>query len=426
MKLHIALLRGAALLVPGDHRAEWLAEWRSELWYVKQNASVFCIGAFRDAWWVRRNGAKPRARHPFRLESPGQCILFLAALAALSIFLAFRLPLPRAVLLPSPYPDARNLVMINSHGHSGVRVEEFLSLAQHIPYRFRSIVFYRTAQSRHMSIAVASENLFEVLQIPVAAGPGARVVLTRGAWRKYFHADPQIVGRVTEVAGQTATVAAVISESQWELPGRVDAWLLEDASQIGQLPTATSGYMLGRLGIPAPAARYWSLGQFDCASLAREDLRIAYLVITLLSLLMVSATTTLSLGEYPANRAVSLRRWSFQGLKVALLAPIVCCGSLDLTSVIAAGFQPHGFIVGTILAMRWVLVDQRRRCPMCLRLLSNPTRIGGPSHIFLDWYGTELICAHGHGLLYVPEIPTSCYSTQRWQYLDASWSTLFS
>ena len=86
----------------------------------------------------------------------------------------------------------------------------------------------------------------------------------------------------------------------------------------------------------------------------------------------------------------------------------------------------HGFIVSSVVAMRWALADQRRRCPVCLRVLSNPTRIGGPSHVFLEWYGTELICVQGHGLLYVPEIPTSCYSTQRWQYLDPSWSTLFS
>jgi hypothetical protein len=30
-----------------------------------------------------------------------------------------------------------------------------------------------------------------------------------------------------------------------------------------------------------------------------------------------------------------------------------------------------------------------------------------------------------HGLLHVPEIPTT-YSTQRWQDLDPSWGSLFS
>jgi hypothetical protein len=89
-------------------------------------------------------------------------------------------------------------------------------------------------------------------------------------------------------------------------------------------------------------------------------------------------------------------------------------------------FQPHGLLVSLILALRWALIDQRQRCPVCLRLLSHPTRIGGPAQTFLEWYGTELICAQGHGLLYVPEIPSSCCNTQRWQYLDPSWSSLFS
>ena len=48
------------------------------------------------------------------------------------------------------------------------------------------------------------------------------------------------------------------------------------------------------------------------------------------------------------------------------------------------------------------------------------------SRNFLAWNGTELICAGGHGLLHIPELPTSWFSTQRWLYLDASWGSLFS
>ena len=422
MTLPVAILRAAAWLVPGSLRGEWLAEWQSELWYVESNAVSFCVGAFRDARWVRRNGPKPRAR----LTSPVYCILFLSALAALTLLLAVRLPLPRAVLLPSPHPDARNLVMISAGRRQQIRIEQFLALEQRIPYRFRSMAFYRLVPGGRLSVAVASNNLFDLLQIPIAAGSGNRLVLTRAAWGKYFHSDPHMVGGVLEIAGQKATFAGVIPEDLWDLPGHADAWLLQDPSRIAQLPTGTRGYVLARLGTPAPAAAHWQFEQFECSSLARENLLAAYLMITLFSLLLVSASTTLSLGEYPANRAMRWRRWMFFGVKIALLLPIVLCGSLDLASPFAEGLQPHGLIIGTVVAMRWALSDQRRRCPVCLRVLSNPTRIGGPSHVFLEWYGTELICGQGHGLLYVPEIPTSCYSTQRWQNLDASWSTLFS
>jgi hypothetical protein len=252
--LHLALLRSAALLVPVAQRAEWLAEWRAELWYVNHGATVFCLGAFRDGFWFRRNSPTPIVRRRFGLESPLRCVSLLAILAAVSVFFAFRLPLVRDV---------------------------------------------------------------------------------------------------------------------------------------------------------------WAQGRFVPA----------YLFMIVLSVLVLSATTSLALGEYPGKR--HFRRWIFLATKIALILPIVYCGSLDLASTVARSFQAHGFLVGLIVGFRWALVDQRRRCPVCLRLLINPIRIGGPSRTFLEWYGTELICAQGHGLLYVPEIPSSCYTTQRWQYLDATWSSLF-
>jgi hypothetical protein len=128
----------------------------------------------------------------------------------------------------------------------------------------------------------------------------------------------------------------------------------------------------------------------------------------------------------PASRharcgVARLRRCLFFAIKNVLLGMIVVCGAVDLGP--AAGF---GLAVSYIVVFRWSLADQRQRCPVCLRRLINPTRIGEASHMFLDWYGTELVCARGHGLLHSPEIPTSCYSNDRWLYLDPSWSSLFS
>ena len=59
MTLHLAILRSASLLVPGPHRAEWFAEWTAELWHVNRGATAFCLGAFRDAFWLRRNTPTP-------------------------------------------------------------------------------------------------------------------------------------------------------------------------------------------------------------------------------------------------------------------------------------------------------------------------------------------------------------------------------
>lgn len=119
------------------------------------------------------------------------------------------------------------------------------------------------------------------------------------------------------------------------------------------------------------------------------------------------------------------KRWIFLAAKVALVLPIVLCGSVALTQI--AGVieaQPQAAIVCYFFAFRWVLKDQRRRCPVCLRLLANPVRIGQSSRFLLDWNGTELMCEQGHGLLYIPGTP-STFSGQRWLYLDPSWRSLF-
>jgi hypothetical protein len=263
MRTHLAILRAAGWMVPYEQRAEWLREWRSELWYVCQSrgrgaVTAFCLGAFKDTLWLRRNCPCPEARKMSRLASPVKCLLFLVALAAISGFLAIRFP------------------------------------------------------------------------------------------HRAFRGEPLIVGKVI----------------------------------------------------------------------------LLHLIMIALAVLILSGTTSLRLGEYPANShsppmATRLRRWIFFAVKIALIFQIVFCVSIGTMLI-------HGPVwVVYMLAFRWALNDQRQRCPVCLRSLAKPTRIGGPAQMFLEWYGTELMCEEGHGLLYAPEILTSCYNTQRWLYLDPSWHGLF-
>ena len=153
---------------------------------------------------------------------------------------------------------------------------------------------------------------------------------------------------------------------------------------------------------------------------------LAQVFILCAALLILPAVTTFDLGEYPRAPHWS-RRWIFLWIKFSLVPPIVFFGTLDLARILTlTHLQPHAMFIGYVLAFRWVLIDQRRRCPACLQLLTNPVRIGEPSHTLLDWYGTELICSKGHGLLHVSAVTTSCSSAQRWLHLDPSWRNLFS
>lgn len=138
----------------------------------------------------------------------------------------------------------------------------------------------------------------------------------------------------------------------------------------------------------------------------------------------------LSLAVLPVAAGVSvtaqrLRGWLLLAAKIALITPAVFFGIFDLAPLIGA-VQPHATLIGYILAYRWALNDQRRRCPDCLRLCGNPVPIGHPSYVLLHWYGTELICPQGHGLLQVPQLPKASFSSHRWLRLDASWRSLFS
>ena len=159
-----------------------------------------------------------------------------------------------------------------------------------------------------------------------------------------------------------------------------------------------------------------------------KEIRILpHLLIVFIAFLVMPVATSLNPGECTGkNRSLfwTGRRWAFFATKVALLAPTVFCAALTLVSIGAAPIQGQALLAGYVLAFRWALMDQRRRCPVCLHVLTSPVRIGEPSHTFLAWYGTELICAKGHGVLQVPEIATSCYGTQRWLYFDSSWDRL--
>lgn len=158
----------------------------------------------------------------------------------------------------------------------------------------------------------------------------------------------------------------------------------------------------------------------------KEQFVLGFVWMYLLSLLVLLTLNPLGLGEYPANRyapslIIRLRRWAFLAIKIVLLVPIPLFVCVALGSM----FPPAPWIIlfGWIFGFRWLLADQRRRCPVCLHFLSHPTRIGSPSQSILGSYGTELICTRGHGSLYVPGAPTSWCSNQRWQYLDPTWSS---
>ncbi len=437
------ILRSVACLVPGEQRADWLAEWQSELCYLRRTegrALRFCLGALPDALWMRRNLPRAAGRPMVRLDSPVHCLLFLAALSGASALLATRLPVARDLFLPFPYPDSRNLAMVTAAGRfeerlPTVAMDDYRSIANRIDAAFYKPISTRVSTGRRtavLSVALASGNLFDLLGIAIPARAPA-LVLGRAAWRKHFGGDSHTGGRIVEVAGRSVPVAAVIADDLWRLPGSVDAWLIEEEANLSALPPLNQGFVIARTAAPHSSWR-WDLfvpnregrsKHFECAALGHGTPMWANFLCAGIALLVLPVVTSCKRGDYPRG-AVSPWRWIFLTSKTALLVVIVYFATLDVVSCVAMGLQPQALLIGYVVAFRWALGDQRRRCPVCLRLLTNPTRIGRPSQTFLSWWGTELMCSQGHGLLHVPEIPSSSSSSQRWLTFEQSWSSLFS
>ena len=150
MTMQFAILRAASWLVPAGTRAEWLAEWTGELCYIRgrgeRSGTMFCLGAFRDAFWLRRN-QPPAHGALINLSSPVHCVSVLAFFAVAATLLAFHLPAPRRAILPSPYGDADRLVMIAPVKHSASRlpevpIEVWRSLPERTRRHFIGIAFY--------------------------------------------------------------------------------------------------------------------------------------------------------------------------------------------------------------------------------------------------------------------------------------------
>jgi hypothetical protein len=439
---HLAILRSAALLVPEPQRTDWLAEWRSELWHVRRDsrgvsATAFCMGAYRDAFWLWRHGpilrspsilglkypATPAGIENFPdqgaavLSSPARCLSLLAALGALCLVAALFLPTARHGLLYSTLSGNLVLLAPADENNPSISRQRFEALKAHYNGQFTGLAFYALARlqvetpdgKRSLSVARTTADLFRLLNIPVTRGNSGKLVLTRAAWRKYFNADPR------------SAVTAVIADDRWSVPAGVEGWLIEDESVIAALPPYTVGFVLGRLRDTSVRD-----GQFHSVRLEERSFEfLSLLAIVLFAGMLLGMMTS----EFPPGhpRRIGPRRGLFLAAKTVLVLPILLFGSLDLGSL-GSSVSPlvvHIVFFSGLFAARWILADQRRRCPVCLRLLTNPVRMGESSRILLEWHGTELMCLRGHGMLYVPEWPAIWSGRQRWMDLGPSWGGLF-
>ncbi len=470
-----------------DWRREWYAElWhvrRSYIgidetfsWTARREITSFCLGAFSDAFCLRSQPARSASAHVHVHGSAGQTLLWLSAALALCFVISRLLPGVDAESEAARYQIKPGVLLvneaaadINSPSISNALYQNWKTSPQRF---FQDLAFYRISRekadadptSNPWNIAYSSANLLSLLGLPVLyadrlnphdATPEPNepsLVLSHDLWMRSFAGDPRIAGRIVRIGSTRVRIAGVAPASSWQLPGAPDAWMLESNAQLrSEASSSASGLLIARLSPRGQAAM--SGPTISISALNQDGVEIdlfgapiyapivgawgIFKFALFLALIALPAVISVSLGDSgvtshrPSFRQ-RMNRILFLAAKFALVAAIGFSASLDLAYGTAIGYSPLAecaqllwcFTI-CLFGFRWAVADQRKRCPVCLRRVTNPASVGLASRTFLGWNGTEMICVGGHALLHVPSLPTSWFSGQRWLYLDSSWDFLF-
>jgi len=482
------LLRTASLLVPKAERAAWYEEWYGEIWHwlhflaesgrlTRQTALELlrhCWGAFADAAWHRFDQKK--TLHAFEVvpRSARFCLGVIGSAFILLVLVTGLAPTIRSGFRSLPFQSPDRLAYLSFQGGFTQYDEEYLfrntsEWAQQskttdavAAYSWRRVVLrVPDGLVRDISARV-SPNFFAVLGNKAALGrmfvPGDLetcpncVVISHHLWSTEYKSDRSIIGKTISVNDRDSVVTGVLPENFAFLFPEVSVWQLPyvgvTTKNLGdrtgavirmkpRVSLSAAGDELRNLAVREGYSRP-QMESFE--SRAHQGAKL-YLFFTVLSLFGGIALGSSRLGGAKTRKLkLSFRNtsrwWGFFAAKTLLLMAICFVGALEITgrvSIILTGsvhplvgpFSTWLFLVTAMVALSWSLQDQSRRCRYCLKRLGNEASVGMASYLFLGWWGTELVCSDGHGLLHVPEMKSSWQEFDQWVSLDESWKPLF-
>ena len=477
----LAIIRIAARFVPRTQRESWVQEWTATTWHRWQflfHARAWgplealhiirnCVAAFSDAVWLLISQESVSNRVRGWIRSPWTC---LSGLVALLLVLA---------LVSSGFPATRQLLAFHSQGSSG----RMLFIWRHpvigggdrglppdiVPAWAARSQLLESAAGFNITnmrltvpqgttakplVIVAERRLFETLRVRPVLGtfsnkPG--VALDHRTWASLFHADPKVIGSEIRIGPQCFRVIAVLPPKFYFVTRQPAVYLIKDAMtdrRVMVVARARKGATKNNIDRELTRIAEESYYFF------RSQLRLRFLDSTVFtpltsfgSAVLVSALIALCLcgvrirhvrfAMRAQNRRAAARRASFFLAKLLLALAILFVAGLEWSrsesSLIYGSRDPGSgpflvwlYIAGAMGVFFWAVADQRARCRECLRLLCFPVRIGCPGCLLLDWSGTELLCAEGHGLLHVPLLaPSWDEKSEHWITLDETWRDLF-
>jgi hypothetical protein len=431
-------LRLHSLLLPARLRYEWLREWHAESYAVRGETNAvatlrFLCGAWADVWAVREAAGLKWAFAWGDLLS----LRWLSGIAMALLMMALVVPVSRPVLLASSY-GADGLVLMQDNARVKISDAEFAEWEWRSKRRLqvREAAFYSVSVRRvngvPMRVAMATSNLMRVLGMKADA---AVVLSTEGARR--LGQPPSVV-----LSGAMHDVG-VIPETTLRLPEEPEVFVL-----VRAVPAGARGYGVAEK-VRRDADQRWGVELFSAGGTRISNTYVplatrtvvpwrAFFIALVMTLLALPASQPLSsrdarLEHQDLDRVLKMRAAGFLFLQMALVVVSSGLVALIVASIAHCSepteeslFQAVVTFALALPLLRVVLHGHRYRCPHCLKPLGHAAVVGSPSASFLDWYGVELVCSQGHGLVHVPDMPTTWFPAPRWVALDASWSELFS
>ncbi|MBZ5524001.1 MAG: ABC transporter permease [Acidobacteriia bacterium] len=437
-----------------------------------------CWGSFADAAWLRFD--REKVLHAAR-EAPRTARFCLVALAlALVVVLLGSgfAPTIRTAFASMPYSQPDRLAELSFFGNSiyypmdnlfntvPVWEEKSATTESAAGYSWYPSRIVTTNGSRGVVSARVSPGFFDVLGVKPAAGRLFRtgdehecarcVVISHHAWTSAFQSDPSIVGKHIVLGDKERLVIGVLPSRFRFVSPETAVWTVTSPEAVGLYNFADHSGVVLRLRpgvtVESAAREYRKFVQLAGPAFGSADFNVAsinsrmrqgvhlYVLFTLVtfigSLVMLSRHFFSATAGTPLRLAGIARWWAFFAVKTLLLLLTCFVGSIEgvrLFFLSVAGSVPAMagaistwvFLITTILALTWSLKDQRHRCRNCLCLLTHEAYVGVPGYLFLDYWGTELVCSHGHGLLHVPQMDACWLEENHWTELDPSWKPLF-
>ncbi len=193
---------------------------------------------WQDAWYGAR----------MLLKQPGFTIVAVLTLALGIGANSAIFSVVNAVLLrPLPYRDPDRIVMVGHYQPNGERWFAGAVGADFLGWRDQAQVFEQIAaytfdtvdltgnEPERLTAGFVSASLFATLGVEPAvgrtftpaeddAGGVPVVILSHGLWQRRFGGDPQVIGRMLTLAGESRTVIGIMPPG-FQFPGDFDLWM---------------------------------------------------------------------------------------------------------------------------------------------------------------------------------------------------------